>query len=115
MHLVVETSPPTDYSVQGLEKEVADFNALYRDVSFGDVYNLCYNNQTATSTLSLNGRVIGSTTGADFSVALFSVWYAPIYRYWKVVNLKASMFSGLGRFVSWSDLSGICLRRSSNK
>lgn len=64
---------------RGLE----DFNPLYRDVARGDCYTLCYDPGSEASgrigrvTLRLNGRELGSVQGAEFSRALFSVWFGP--------------------------------------
>jgi hypothetical protein len=56
-----------------LRKRVEEFNALYRNVKPGDRYAITYLPGKGT-TLTLNGRPLGTIAGYDFSYALFSVW-----------------------------------------
>ncbi len=63
----------TEESYKRLLPKIERFNAFYKNVKPGDRYTLAYEPATGT-TLSLNGKVMGSIPGADFSAALFSIW-----------------------------------------
>ena len=56
-----------------VERTLASFNALYQDVRWGDSYTLSFDG--ARVALALNDRQLGSVNGAEFSEALFSVWF----------------------------------------
>lgn len=51
-------------------------NALYRDVEPGDRYALTYVPGVGTE-LALNGKPLGTVEGAEFSRAVFSIWFGP--------------------------------------
>jgi len=59
-----------------LAPEIARFNALYRDVAPGDRYALSYVPGRGTE-LAWNGERLGVVEGAEFSRALFSIWFGP--------------------------------------
>jgi hypothetical protein len=46
----------------------------YQDVQEGDSYTLCYDNQSAVTTLALNDSTIVSVDSADFAEVYFSIW-----------------------------------------
>lgn len=63
---------------------LAEFNPLYRDVRPGDCYKLTYNPGSggeapspSSVTLELNGVLLGTVEGAEFSRRIFSVWFGP--------------------------------------
>jgi hypothetical protein len=56
-----------------LKPQIERFNTFYEDVTPGDRYTLTYDPILGT-TLALNGEVKGTTEGAEFSTALFSIW-----------------------------------------
>jgi hypothetical protein len=59
--------------VNGLQSRIDDLSALYRDVTPGDRYALTYIPDKGT-TLSLNGKSLGSIPGDDFARAVFAIW-----------------------------------------
>ena len=61
---------------EALKPRIARLNALYRDVRPGDRYALTYLPGVGTE-LALNGKRLGVIEGADFAVALFSIWLGP--------------------------------------
>ena len=56
-----------------LEQSIARFNALYRPVRKGDVYEVVYSPELGTELL-LNGQTLGSVEGEAFAEAFFSIW-----------------------------------------
>jgi hypothetical protein len=56
-----------------LQPEIAQLNALYKDVKPGDEYTATYVPDRGTE-LALNGRVLGVVPGSEFSAAFFSIW-----------------------------------------
>lgn len=56
-----------------LKPRIARLNGLYRDVQPGDRYALTYLPGSGTE-LALNGKRLGVIEGADFAVAVFSIW-----------------------------------------
>jgi len=58
----------------GLQPQIRSFNALYRDIEPGDRYALTYVPGVGTE-LAHNGVTLGRVEGADFSSALFSIWF----------------------------------------
>jgi hypothetical protein len=60
--------------LQRLRQRIARFNTLYQDVEPGDRYALTYVPGVGTE-LALNGRRLGLVEGADFSAAIFSIWF----------------------------------------
>jgi hypothetical protein len=63
-------------SFQRLQPKAEEFNNLYRDVKPGDRYTLTYVPGKGT-TLSWNGQPLGTVSGEDFAVGLFSIWIGP--------------------------------------
>ena len=59
-----------------LKPQVEALNALYRDVAPGDRYALTYVPGAGT-TLSFNGRALGTVPGEEFAAALFGIWLGP--------------------------------------
>jgi hypothetical protein len=58
---------------QRLQPKIDEFNRFYRDIAPGDRYALTYVPGRGT-TLSWNGRPLGTTEGSEFSAELFSIW-----------------------------------------
>jgi hypothetical protein len=58
---------------KALQPEIAQLNALYKDVKPGDEYTATYIPGTGTE-LALNGTVLGVVPGAEYSAAFFSIW-----------------------------------------
>jgi hypothetical protein len=58
---------------QRLKPKIDEFNALYRDIAPGDRYALTYLPGRGT-TLSWNGKPLGTVAGPDFAAALFGIW-----------------------------------------
>jgi hypothetical protein len=56
-----------------LKPQIDALNALYRDVAPGDRYALTYVPGSGT-TLSWNGRALGTVGGDEFAAALFGIW-----------------------------------------
>ena len=63
-------------TLEGLQPRIARFNELYVDIEPGDRYSLTYLPGRGTE-LGLNGQPKGVVEGADFAVALFSIWLGP--------------------------------------
>jgi len=61
---------------QGMKPKVDELNALYRDIAPGDRYALTYTPGRGT-TLSWNGRPLGTVAGREFAAALFGIWLGP--------------------------------------
>lgn len=59
-----------------LRGRIEHHNSLYEDVKPGDRYSLTYTPSQGTM-LALNGTPKGTIEGADFAVALFSIWLGP--------------------------------------
>jgi hypothetical protein len=77
--------------VNGLQSRIDDLSALYRDVKPGDRYALTYIPDKGT-TLSLNGKSLGSIPGDDFARAVFAIWLGdnPIDQKFRDQLLKGS-------------------------
>ncbi len=58
---------------RALQPEIAQLNALYKDVKPGDEYRATYIPGIGTE-LALNGTVLGVVPGAEYSAAFFSIW-----------------------------------------
>lgn len=58
---------------RALQAEIAQLNALYKDVKPGDEYRATYIPGIGTE-LALNGTVLGVVPGAEYSAAFFSIW-----------------------------------------
>ncbi len=58
---------------RALQPEIAQLNALYKDVNPGDEYRATYIPGIGTE-LALNGAVLGVVPGAEYSAAFFSIW-----------------------------------------
>lgn len=63
----------SDAVFQRLMSKIAALNRLYKDVVPKDRYALTYIPGTGT-TLTLNGTLLGTIEGAEFSRAVFSIW-----------------------------------------
>lgn len=64
---------------QRLKPTVEEFNDLYRDIAPGDRYALTYRPGSGT-TLSWNGRALGTAAGAEFGAALFGIWLVSLFK-----------------------------------
>jgi hypothetical protein len=58
---------------QHLQPKIDEFNRFYRDIAPGDRYALTYVPGGGT-TLSWNGRPLGTMEGSEFAAELFSIW-----------------------------------------
>jgi hypothetical protein len=63
----------SEASYEKIADRVQKLNKLYQDVKSGERYSLTYIQGTG-STLSLNGKPLGTIPGYDFSFAVFSIW-----------------------------------------
>ena len=61
---------------QGLKPKIDELNALYKDIAPGDRYALSYVPGQGT-TLSWNGRPLGTVGGREFAAELFGIWLGP--------------------------------------
>lgn len=59
----------------GVASALERFNRLYRDVKTGDKYALSFDPKSDLVQLRLNDKMLGGVSGAEFSEALFSVWF----------------------------------------
>jgi hypothetical protein len=57
-----------------LRPELDQLNASYRDVREGDRYLLCYDSETQTTRLLLNGNLLVEIPSAEFATAYFGIW-----------------------------------------
>lgn len=60
-----------------LQQEIEALHSAYEPVQKGDSYQLCYNSDSTTTTLSLNGRDLVSISSAEFSSLYFGIWLSP--------------------------------------
>lgn len=60
-----------------LKEEIETFHSAYLPVKEGDSYILCYNGDSATTTLTLNGDDLVSITSQEFSSLYFGIWLSP--------------------------------------
>ncbi|MBE0582291.1 MAG: chalcone isomerase family protein, partial [Desulfofustis sp.] len=49
----------------------------YRDVSDGDSYRLCYDENDGRSRLALNDEVLATVDSAEFAAVYFGIWLSP--------------------------------------
>ena len=61
---------------QRLKPNIDTLNALYRDVAPGDRYALTFVPGKGT-TLSWNGKPLGTVEGDEFAAELFGIWLGP--------------------------------------
>jgi hypothetical protein len=71
---ISENVDPQTY--ERLRSRIEYYNSLYQDVQPGDRYSLTYIPGMGTE-LALNGEPQGVIEGADFAVAVFSMWLGP--------------------------------------
>lgn len=69
--LLARNLPPE--RIAALRDRLDRVNTLYRDVEAGDRYRLAYQPGQGT-TLSYNGRELGTIPGADFARDYFAIW-----------------------------------------
>jgi hypothetical protein len=63
---------------ESVQPQLDHWNRLFRDVDVGDTYEVrAHIDETGVGSvqLVLNGAVLGGVKGAEFSKALFSVWF----------------------------------------
>jgi len=60
--------------LEALQEEIQTLHNSYRPVDKGDSYQLCYNGDKATTTLSLNGVDLVTITSREFSSLYFGIW-----------------------------------------
>ena len=63
--------------LSALKNEIATLHSAYQPVQEGDSYLLCYNGDSATTTLTLNGDDLVSITSQEFSSLYFGIWLSP--------------------------------------
>ena len=61
----------------GVRSDIETLHQGYRNVTGGDSYTLCYNNEDQITTLSFNKEIVASVKSADFAKIYFSIWLAP--------------------------------------
>ncbi len=80
-------------TLASVRKELDTLNNIYRDVNEDDRYQLCYDADTETTHLILNGRELGAVTSARFAEVYFGIWLGktnPID-----AELRESLLAGL--------------------
>mmetsp|Transcript_10875 Transcript_10875/g.13610 ORF Transcript_10875/g.13610 Transcript_10875/m.13610 type:complete len:194 (+) Transcript_10875:191-772(+) len=60
---------------ENVEGHLNTFSQYYADVNHNDEFSLSYDAEEATSSLRLNGKLLGSIRSKPFSRAIFSVWF----------------------------------------
>ena len=60
--------------LESLQPEVEKLHNAYQPVEEGDVYTLCYDANSSTTTLSLNNSELTSITSEPFSSLYFGIW-----------------------------------------
>lgn len=60
-----------------VRSHIDNMHGAYSDIRSGDSYSLCYDNISATTTLSLNKREVISIISPVFSRVYFGIWLAP--------------------------------------
>lgn len=63
--------------LDSLREEIEALHNAYRPVDKGDSYQLCYNGNSATTTLALNGVDLVSIVSREFSSLYFGIWLNP--------------------------------------
>jgi hypothetical protein len=69
--LLAQNHPPE--RIAAIRERLDRLNTLYRDVKVGDRYRLTYVPGEGT-TLSHNGKTLGTIPGADFATDYFGIW-----------------------------------------
>ncbi len=64
----------TSDQLQEVQPYITMFHEQYKDVEDGDSYTLCYESQSSTTTLLLNGTEQVSADSPDFARIYFSIW-----------------------------------------
>lgn len=60
--------------VESLQFEIEQLHNSYQPVSEGDTYTLCYDANSAKTTLSLNSKALTTITSEEFSTLYFGIW-----------------------------------------
>lgn len=60
--------------LKNFEIELDQLHSAYQPVSEGDVYTLCYDADSVTTTLSLNGSALTAVASKEFSNIYFGIW-----------------------------------------
>ena len=63
----------TPEKLDQIQSRLRQLYGLFQDIGPGDRYTLSYQPQVGTS-LSLNGKVLGTIPGVDFAAAYFGIW-----------------------------------------
>ena len=63
--------------LSALKTEIDLLHENYLPVSEGDIYTLCYDADTVTTSLSLNGKNLVSIASPQFSSIYFGIWLSP--------------------------------------
>ncbi len=60
--------------LEHIKPYIAELHANYRTVGEGDRYSLCFDGQTQTTSLALNGENLVSIHSSEFAAAYFNIW-----------------------------------------
>jgi hypothetical protein len=63
--------------IDSLRKEIKLLHDAYKPVQKGDNYKLCYDSDSAKTTLYLNDTDLVSIVSKDFSTLYFGIWLSP--------------------------------------
>ncbi len=67
----------TPTTLNTIQKEINIFHKAYRSVEEGDNYQLCYEGDSAVTTLLLNQKELVSIESADFGNIYMGIWLGP--------------------------------------
>ena len=57
-----------------VQPQLDQLHAAYADVKQGDIYQMCYDAKTQTTSLLLNGKVMARVKSAAFAAVYFGIW-----------------------------------------
>lgn len=64
----------TEQHIRPFQHLIDQLHSAYQDITEGDSYNLCYDSDTKTNTLYLNGQAIVSISSSDLAALYFGIW-----------------------------------------
>jgi hypothetical protein len=70
---VMSRQHPAEY-LDSIREEITLLHKAYQPVEEGDIYLLCYQAESRTTTLSLNDKELVAIQSAPFSSAYFGIW-----------------------------------------
>jgi len=59
-----------------IQPQLDQLHTAYVDVKPGDIYQMCYDTKTQTTSLLLNGKVMTRVKSAEFAEVYFGIWLA---------------------------------------